>query len=282
MQTISSTHLSWTALIFLTLAACAPVDSSELRSTKAEDLTLFASVYEYSTEANAKVSAALETASGTVINFDEGQTFSTDADTENGVSSAHFLSNGGLLNLDYSYDGSIDKTITDGNYHITYTDADGLQTTASMQSRETLEITDINDGDTISTNSFTVTWDPISITGTLSITATYASGGVIGIHTQTVSNTGSAILDLTGFVGTGEIDLNHITTTGFAEGFDDVTLTMRNISKREVNYAIPSAGIPTLTRQLSPEDLQAGCEHVCETGEEEALFIDDIRYECCQ
>lgn len=269
--------------LFLLLgSACNAIDSSELKSTKAEDLKIVGTVYEYNDETEAEVSAQMQTRqSETSIDFTLGETLSVQSEQEDETfSETTFLEeNDTFLNLDQSYSGYVDKTITDGNYLITYTDPDGVATTAIFPTFSVSDITSPSNADIIDVSEpVTVTWDPESLEGTLSIVTSYSTSNSAGAHTERVANDGSVEIDISSHRGSGSIKLVHENSFNSFEGFGEAKIYMKNISKVDVTY---SNGSSTLLFRESSEGLIQSCLHECREGEQESITVDNQLYDCC-
>ncbi len=270
--------------------SCAAIHSNELASMLAEDLVLEASIYEYSSDDEAQVSAQMETeSSGIGIEFNQGESLrayaDANADTEAGISNDVYLSNNAILNLDQDYSGEIDKTTDGGNYYITYTDPDGNETTAIIPSFSVPEITNIENGDILSGTEAVIEWEPTDVSGLLSIVVSYSGSGMVGYRRKYVSNTGSYTMDIEGCVGSGTVDLRSTMNLNYMEGFGGANIEMNNNSRRYVSYSntLASALVKGLSSTEAPpvEQLIAQCQTKCGERDEAYILVDETKYDCC-
>ncbi len=279
------TILSLVILFSSTLFGCAAIHSDELASTLAEDLEIEATIYEFSDDDDAEVSAQMQTeASGVGIEFTQGETLTVNSDAEDGLSPTVYLSNIELFNLNQDYEGSATKTIEDGNYYITYTDDVGNETTATIPTFMVPEINNIENGDIVSGTEVTVEWGVEELSGQLAIAMNYSGSGYYGYRRRNVSNTGSYDYDISNCVGSGSISLIHTMSFSYMEGFGSANITMNNASRRYVSFSnTQSSLVKALTTEvpLSTDELVLQCQTVCEEGEEDYIVVDDVTYDCC-
>ncbi len=217
--------------------ACSNVNSDELAATGSGDLKIDAVVYEYSNSNHASVGAVMRTKSDVNIEFTQGESLTVYSETVDSFSNTVTLSIGGVLNLDQNYEGIVDKTVRNGKYYITYTDKDGTATTAEIQTYDSIPFANINDGDILSEDTVTLTWDPNVVVGSLRVRGSYSEGGTSGFSSEGVENTGTHELDITEFVGSGTIELIQTMSMNYVAGFYEADIDMKNVYRVNVTYA---------------------------------------------
>lgn len=272
------------ALIAFT-AACQPISSSELKTTKAEDLKLTATVRQYNDTEQVEVAAQMKTLqSGVGIELNQGETL-TAAVKAGGVFSASVnLSNGALFNLANSYDGTTSKVGPDGAYVINYKDSDDVTTTASVQPNTVPDLIAPENSATLSGDTATVTWDAAQADGPLEIVVNWKGNGAVGYSSRTAENTGSYELDLSNYYGTGTLDLVNTMTTTEPQGFGAADIRMKCISRRHVSFSQTASGAAKSV-MTNAEDVVDGLLHACIAhcgDDEESWFeVGGERYSCC-
>lgn len=209
-------------------------------STAAQDMNFLISVSEYNRAGDSDwvfLNAYFRTpTSSTDIFFNTGETLSVQYETEAGLSEPSFFyqSDGEGL-LANQFRAIVLQTIPGGTYLVTYTDRDDVQTTVSIQSNNTLDLTNLSDGDIVTENPVTITWNPSLVTEDLSIT--YSCGSESGRESD-VGNTGSYELIHNCSSGSGEIRLEHEQRTTDSEAFHQEEITMTNTVEKNVTFDV--------------------------------------------
>ena len=270
-------------LILISMSVnCAAVSSGDLKSTKAEDLKISAYIYEYDDSDLATVSAQMQTVNNNVaIEFTQGESLIASSDAETGLSNLVYLSSNDLINLDRYYDGSVPKVFDQGQYHVTYKDSEGAETTADVDAYDSPSIIAPIAGDFVSPEGVLITWDPQAYVGSLQVKASYSRSGAAGFITQDVSNTGSYFLPLTeNFSGSGDIQLIHTVQLNAIPVFEESFISMKNISRRNVTYSsvLPMSNLSYLTTK---DDALNQCALTCNAGQEAKIILDGEEFNCC-
>ena len=219
------------------ITACGTVNSSELRSDKASDLTLEAHFYASNASDLVTVDGQMETSqSHTKVEFDQGQElYVAVGTTEEDLAWDDFSDSfaGALFEgLDSEY---IDKASDNEKYHIKYIDNEGNETIISIEPNFVAELTspeaDTNVGETVE-----LTWDPEEeMNGRLYAIAEYRSDSKSGTIIQLIEeNNGSFIFDISEAEGTGTIKLTHVTSYDDLEGFEQTDVDI-STSSQEVS-----------------------------------------------
>ncbi|MBU1917360.1 MAG: hypothetical protein ABII18_07620 [bacterium] len=267
------------------MSACAAVHSDELKTTLAEDLEIHATLYEYTDDDETEIAAQMQTEDSDVgIEFTQGETLTVNADAEEGLAGVVYLSNLEILNLAQDYEGEVDRTIEGGNYYLTYTDKDDNETTATIPSFSVPEITNMENGDVLSGDEFDVEWEDAEITGTLSLRVSYSGSGYSGIKTRSIDNTGSYSFDCDTCRGSGTVNLMHLRSINYMEGFAEASISMYNVSRRYVSFTTGQASLvqaDALEEVLSVDELVQQCQTECREGDEDIIIVDDVTYDCC-
>lgn len=270
------------------LAACNAVSSSELKSAKAADVELEATISEYIDDgAQTEVSAVLKTLKSQIeIEFGEGETLTVAADTAAGVSANVALEpTTALIDLDNTYAAKLQKTAALGSYHITYTDQDAAVTQVQVPTGAVAVITSPAAG-TVLPESVTVQWDPSQMPtdGEIAIVSEWKGSGSIGFRiVKELPNTGSHLLDLTDCQGSGAIKLVHTNVLTSLPGFGKTDVRMKNISQIAVTFAkgTPIKSLAPLTAAETMEDITHECTRYCAPNEELYYMVSDERIDCC-
>lgn len=234
-------------VLLVGFAACSNVSSSELTETSAEDLNLFAHIYEYSEEDLVDVSVLLKTIPDDIgIQFNEGETLQAGilVDSEVDYTSMSYDSN--FLDIGETYAASISKTELGDDYYITYIDSDEVETTATFSSEGVPELTAPAEDAEISLGSTVdLTWESQGL-GSLSVRIIFVNndGGSTIVQFST-TDTGSYSLDLTDenfdemAAGDATITLRHDTEYDSMDGFGDADITISSDSTRQVSIVAP-------------------------------------------
>ncbi|MBI2343722.1 MAG: hypothetical protein HYV02_05280 [Deltaproteobacteria bacterium] len=275
-------------------AACQAVNSSELAETKASELRLEGVITEYNETTQTKVSAQMQTMVSEVgISFNQGESLTAATDTADGISTNVALGLDGFFDIDKFYEGTLGKTVSGGNYYLTYTDHEGTKTVATIATSDVPDLITPAENAVIGTESAEVTWDPGTISDGLVIQVLYADGSVAGLHQESVQNTGQYSFDLSGVSGTGSLSLIHTTLYTSMSGFGEAGIQMKNVSKRNVSFAQPASTSKSLAGALvdaemtpttAEEIVEARlhqCLHFCDAGEIDQFTVAGEEYSCC-
>ncbi len=276
-------------LLVLLASACQPVNSSELKTTKAEDLRITATVYEYKDTSLAETTAQMQTlASHVGIALDQGETLAVASDAAEGLSENVFLSNSYIFNLDKSYDGYIQKTVDSGKYYITYTDKDDVATIATLPTGKVSDVISPVEGAVLSGAEATVTWDPAGTSGVTSLYISWSGGGAAGISTKYCENTGTCTADIAGMAGTGQVELRSTMEYKVMPGFGDADISMINISRKNVSFtntgtskAFGEDPKAAVSSEDLAEDILHRCLRHCEEGETAIFTVAGEEHSCC-
>lgn len=272
-------------LIPLLLAsACSAVNSSELKTTTADGTRLVATVDEYKNSDSVRVNAQMQTLESQVgIEFNQGETLTAASDTENGISESVSLSDNYFLNLDHSYEGSVNKTKISGNYYITYKDKDDIETTAKFATGTVADIISPANGSTLSGDTVTVTWDPNGMSASVSVVITWSGGSSSGYSSKNCDNTGSCEIDITHMHGTGKLKLYNTKEYTSMDGFGATSIKMNNIVQEEISLANPdvSATKSLTAKEEIVDEIMNKCLKFCEDGEKVMFTVDKEEYSCC-
>ncbi len=262
-------------------ASCASIQSDELASTVAADLEIQATIKEYNHTDNVEVSAVMKTRESAVnIEFTRGESLTVQSDAATGLSETVTLSNTELLNLEQDYEGTVDKTVAEGQYHLTYTDQDGLETTADIDTGSVPDITAPAADTLLTGDTVTVTWnvDTTDTTGSYFVLLQTESGArsCSSYDLEDVENTGSYAFEFNTCCsgGTGTLDLMRVEYTVSAAGFGETDIEMQNISR--VNITCPGSGAALVT------DPSKAASHTCKEGEVSYQIVNDVRQDFCQ
>jgi hypothetical protein len=283
--TATLTMLSW---------SCKTVKSSELKTTKASGLEIDATLYEYKETNTVSVGAQMQTLLSQIgLDFDQGETLTAQWDEENVISSKIYLSNSAFLNLDRDYEGTISKTIPEGNYYLTYKDSDDVETTAQFATGTVSDLTFPTEGETLSGDVVTLTWDPgaMQITDGLSVYTSWHEGSAFAVCRRSIANTGSYQLDISEATGTAAIELTNTKVYRQMEGFGGAAIAMNNVSLRNVTInsnnsnvgskAASSGLMQDLTSGETIEAMLHKCLRYCEENEERYFIVENEKYSCC-
>lgn len=298
MTKIKAVAVSVIAFIILVSSGCSTVNSSELKTTKAEDLKIDATLYEYNETNSVSVGAQMLTILSNVgIEFDQGEMLTAQWDEGSGISSKVTLSNTKFLNLDKDYEGTITKTVSEGNYYITYKDSEGVETTAQFATGIVSDLTSPAEGETLSGNTTAVTWDPATMQAANPLTIKLSWNSIYAYsirYFREIPNTGSYELDISESSGPGSVELINMTGYYEMEGFGETSIRMNNVSIRNVtfnNAAVdPFASAKSATSLADPADMTKEeiveaqlhqCLRHCDENEEYYFFVEDEKYSCC-
>ena len=232
------------ALFFVIIIpfACSQVESSELASTKAEDVDLRVVLEDVDTEDQAAIAAYLQTLdSNTDIEFTAGESFAVFADTESGLTASETLvASSSFIDFDNSYQAHVEKTVDGGNYYLSYEDADGVITTIAIPAHTSAAILAPAEDATVGPDTVTITWNPDEMpdTGTIALSVTFdAAGSRSHTSISDIENTGSYDLDISEHSGTATIDLIHEEAYDDFEDYGDSLVRVRTISRVGVSLA---------------------------------------------
>ncbi len=278
----------WVVLGMIPLMACQAVQSSELKSTKAADVALAGTIDEYTDSDSVKIEAQLQTAaSGVGIEFSQGEFLSAATDALAGISASVNLAYSKFLELDNYYSATVSRTVSGGQYHLTYTDAENNTTSVSVPTSSVAPITTPAAATEISEATTTVTWDPAQMPASGKIQIYLHSSGTGGSHSRwhsDVPNTGSYACDTSGMTGPGRIELRHIDTHATLPGFKKSNVQMRNIAKIDVSYNVTisaGGGFKSLNAVEQVDAALHECLHFCEANEKAVVEIGEEEFSCC-
>lgn len=269
------------------LMACNAVSSSELKSAKAVDVELEATISEYLEGTETDVSAVLKTLESQVeIEFSQGETLTVAADSAAGISANVVLEpTSALIDLNNTYVAKLQKTAAQGSYHITYTDQDAAVTQVQVPTGAVAAITSPAAG-TVLPESVTVQWDPSQMPtdGEIAIVSEWKASGSTGFRiVNELPNTGSHLLDLTDCQGSGAIKLVNTKVSTSLPGFGKSDVRMKNISQIAVTFSkgTPIKSLAPLTAAETIEDITHECTRYCAPNEELYYLVGDERIDCC-
>lgn len=219
-------------LIGIVISGCAAVNSSELETTAAEDLRIEATVTEKNSSDMAYAVARMKTAESEVsITLDQGETLTLAADTDDGISADIVLGRNWLSELFKEYEAYIIKIPAEDSYYITYTDSEGMATTAGIINGEVSEILSPSNNHLVNGDSITVTWDSsFGVTGRLYISVEWDKVGTNETRTYELENSGSYELEIPADVQSAKMKLIHKQIFDTAPGFAESYIVMENIS----------------------------------------------------
>lgn len=277
-------------VIALFASACQAVNSSELKSTAAEDLKLIATISEYKDSSVAKATAQLQTLSSNIyLDLNQGETISVSSDNDSGILKSVYLANSDFLNFDHHYDGTVAKTIEGGNYYLTYKDRDDNETTVTLPTGEAADIISPVQDATVSGDFMAVTWNPIQICGSVSISVEWSGGGAVGYSSKTCENVGSCSIDVTHMIGNGKAYLYNTVVYTNVSGFGAANIKVNNISSRNISFVSGTSTSASKSisiaddseKQLTAQEILDKCERYCEEGETATFKIGEENYSCC-
>ena len=225
-------------------AGCANISSSELKSTKAKDLKVTATVEETQGLDQVQVRTLMETIPDDVgIQFNQGEILQASAEQADGTlqPSVNLSYDSNFLNVGEQYVTSISKAPLGKNYILTYTDADKIVTTCRFASQGVPELLTPNeDQEVIRGETVELTWTPQNL-GAMTVTVDYQTkDGGSGWTELSTSDTGSFKLDLsrdaflTAATGEMKIALKHGTTYSQMSGFGAADVQVVSASKRTI------------------------------------------------
>lgn len=280
-------NLSLALIIFIAFFACAKnISSSQLKSTKAGDLKVTASVEEINGSATASVNSLLKTMPDEVgVKFNQGEVLSITSAVQ--VDPSVSLSyNENFLDLGEQYTGSIAKPALGGLYTITYRDADRKETTASFSSKGVADLqTPTADQEVFLGESVALTWSPGDL-GALRVEVTYDTldGGHAWVSLST-SDTGAYTLDLSrdafadAATGSAVIRLVHYTIDNSPTQFNSSDIKVRSVSR--VAVVFKRRAVSAALKVAPAANSTGSCAISCQSGEDKKIHFKDHDLTCC-
>ena len=284
--------------VMMLFTACAAVDSTELKSTKAADLRLNVIATEYKDANSTAVRAKMETPSSHIaVELDEGQKLQASIAVADELHEWIQLSNSDFIDFGKDLEGNVPKRGAGEDYYVSYIDADGIETIASFANGSVSELTKPAENAQVDAVA-SMQWNPAEVSGgDLIAIANWSSGGASGFMQRRIDNNGSYAFDVSDAKGSGEIQLKSSTAYSQAPGFSSASILMLNIARKAVSFSAPNQNlnrsVGSLEIQEENEDLENfdaeafiqdhlnECLHYCEDGEISKFFVHEEEYSCC-
>ncbi|MBX7148588.1 hypothetical protein K1X76_05835 [bacterium] len=272
------------ALMGLTQACNPNITSSELKETKASDLKITGTFYEYNDEDQVDATALLKTIpDGTGIQLNQGETLKVG--TKEGSDPVDYT----LMSYDYNfldigetYKTKLDKPAVGEDYYLIYKDVDGVETTAQFSSQGVPELITPAQDDIVEPGSeVSLTWTKKNL-GKLYVDVSYTTtDGASGWTQFSTSDDGSYTLDLDHYFfddlasGDMTISLRHDTAYESMEGFGDADIRISTYSRRTVTVESLDTALHT-TRAFSHSQ-----KYRCAEGESKKVKMNDAWVDYC-